>query len=131
MIRVEEDQVDVTDEMVYLYESKPFTGISYELDNDVLVSEISYKEGVLHGVSKSWYPCGYPLSEEYYENGGLHGIKKEWFENGKIKSEAKYEHGIVVQKNDWNSTGDLIKKYVLLETDPGYELLQLRRSNRN
>ncbi|GLR69182.1 toxin-antitoxin system YwqK family antitoxin [Agaribacter marinus] len=131
MIRVAEDQIDVTDEMVYLYESKPFTGISYELDDDVLISEISYKEGSLHGASKSWYSDGTPYTEEYYVDGGLHGMKIEWFKNGLKKSEACYEYGIVVKKNDWNSTGDLIKEYVLRETDPGYELLHLRRSNRN
>ena len=114
-----------------------FTGIAYiEIDDNQLVAEYNYKNGVLHGF-KIWYDSG-KLKEDgncidgdvnkwtmqsWYKNGNLHrkenmsNIKKgsiqkgsgtEWYDNGQLKEEVIFEDGVMIKIACWDLNGGSI-----------------------
>lgn len=129
--KVYEEQIDITDEMVCLYEGKPFTGVVVDEDNGRVIGETHYKDGLQDGVSRAWFMNGQLQSETRFVENSRHGLDKKWYENGAKKSEIRYEHGVVARQIDWDLNGNVTKDYELKEGDPGYELLELRRGSRS
>jgi len=58
-----------------------------------LVQEERYKDGVLQGLSKRYYPGGNISELFYYENNKIQGIFKSFFPSGKLKEEIHYKDG--------------------------------------
>lgn len=57
-----------------------------------LIAEETYKENVLHGESKTYYPQNDQLAElALFENGLRQGKAIRWFEDGKLLSEINYQ----------------------------------------
>jgi antitoxin component YwqK of YwqJK toxin-antitoxin module len=54
--------------------------------NGQLLREISYVNGVAHGLCKYYYKNGQLMYEKPYVNGVLHGLYKQWYNNGKDRS---------------------------------------------
>ena len=106
------------DKGLFYYEGKLFTGIGIDMWNEKqLKSEISFKNGKIDGVARSYHEngnlqsqrfwkegkgdgefkvyseSGQLLKEGTYKNGQMDGIWKEYFENGKLKAEMSYTDG--------------------------------------
>ncbi|WP_299589485.1 hypothetical protein [uncultured Microbulbifer sp.] len=128
--RISEDQIDFSDEMVCLYKGKPFTGVVFDEDAGQVIGETQYKDGMLDGITRTWFRNRQLRSESCFVENRRHGPDKEWYESGVMKSDTMYEHGIIVKKVDWDLDGKIIKSYELMEDDPGFELLELRRKSR-
>ncbi|MCG9768450.1 hypothetical protein L1D59_07490 [Pseudoalteromonas piscicida] len=127
MKKINDDLLDVSDQMVYLYDGKPFTGVGVEESDGRLISETHYLDGMQHGTSKEWFPSGALNIETEFVKSVRHGVSREWFDTGEQQSYTLYEFGIVVEQKVWSEKGELLKDYKLLESDPGFELLELRR----
>ena len=128
MSRVKDEDLDYSDDQLALYDDYLFSGLAYEYEDSVLISEIFYKDGMLHDPSKTWYPSGKPFTEEIYMNNSRHGEFREWFESGSLKLLTLYEYGIVVKRTEWSPSGEVIKDYELLPSDRWYNLVVLRRT---
>jgi antitoxin component YwqK of YwqJK toxin-antitoxin module len=131
MKRINDDLLDMTDELVYLYEGELFTGIGFELGLDNrIISEISYKNGFQEGPARDWYESGELQSEAYYKENSLHGASKEWYKNGKIKSEALYEFGVPLEYKEWDEDGKVVNEFQLSKDDIRFKLLEDLKKSR-
>lgn len=131
MIRVDEDTLEYTNESIYMWQGKPFTGIGYEcLPNGDLISEVSYVDGIQRGIAREWYSSGQLHVEEHYIDGSKHGECREWFENGQLKIEAVYEFSILVKQKMWDEKGRLVKVFEIDEGDSLYSTLKVFRETR-
>ena len=93
-MRVPVDELDYSDQHIYLYEGQPFTGIAYEaLPDGQVVAEEAYVDGGLKGLSREWYPTGALKSEGYYKSGAPHSAK-EWCQDGILNLECLYEYAM-------------------------------------
>ena len=74
-------------------------------NNGNLLAEISYKEGKLHGRCVVYYPNGLLHNEKHFNEGRLHGIFRAWDEDGALFFEIQYaddmQHGFdkIYRKN--------------------------------
>lgn len=71
-----------------------------------------YKDGILNGVCKYWYPNGQLESVEPYEKGQLNGNVMRYFENGQKKALIPMKDGLRsggAGELFWNKNGKLIK----------------------
>jgi antitoxin component YwqK of YwqJK toxin-antitoxin module len=128
MNRVNADEIELTNDYVYLWDGRPFTGIAFELDDhENIVSEIEFRNGLQMGTTRAYYPKGRLKREAQYENATLHGFARDWNEEGLVTSEEEYERGICIRRKTRDSTGNLSISYELKETDPQFEILRLLR----
>lgn len=128
IIRINFDELDFTDDLINTWNGKPFTGIAFEYNGQgKLISEVSFVDGIEHGIARDWYPSGQLKKETYLMWGGLHGVSREWFENGRLKSEAYGEYAILIKRKIWDEDGNLILDKHISENDPLYKILQSRR----
>ncbi|WP_371367096.1 Putative antitoxin YwqK [Sporomusa rhizae] len=90
-------------------EGKPFTGLSYELyDNGMLTHYCYFVDGFKHGDYIEFYKNGNIKSRQYMKYGTIRGKEETWYESGEIKSVAEYEFGICLSCKEWDKKGDLI-----------------------
>lgn len=126
-LKINWDELYLTDNDIMLWQEKPFTGISVENIRGTLIGEEAYVNGLKHGSSKSWHHSGMLKSEGQYTRGTLDGICRTWFENGKLNSEKKYEFSILVSEEVWDIDGNLTETYQISEQHPYYDTLMKRR----
>ena len=132
MINVNLDELDITDDLIHIWDGHPFTGTAYEYnDQGKLIAEISFVDGIEHGITREWYPSGQLKEETHLRWSGLHGVSRKWYENGHLKSEAHGEYGILVKNKEWDKDGNLIIEKKIDEQDPLYELLIKRRKKKS
>lgn len=43
-----------------------------------------YRNGVRHGVYRTWYPSGRPYEERHYLDGREEGLQRSWTEDGEL-----------------------------------------------
>lgn len=77
---------------VYYYNGKPYTGISIDLFEDkTRMQEISWRNGLLHGVKSEYFPGGKLLRAQIsFTDGRRNGYFVYYHDNGKIKLSGKY-----------------------------------------
>jgi len=120
--------ISVNDDLIYLYEGKPFTGVGCEYWPDGrLRSEITYVDGMEDGWSRDWYENGVLMSETQYRRGCAVGANREWQENGRLKLEERIEHGFLVESKEWNENGQLVNEYDIRNDNSNFPLLQQAR----
>lgn len=71
-------------------------------DNGKLFSEITLREGKLHGIIKRWYENGQLQYEHQYHEGQIHGIAKGWYKDGKLWYTSYFLYGSKVNKRKYN-----------------------------
>lgn len=59
----------------------------------VVLSEVEYKNDVIHGISRQYYQSGNVLSTTYYENGKPNGKFTAYYESGIKQLETDYLNG--------------------------------------
>ncbi len=69
-------------------------GYYIKLYHDQLISLISYKDGVKHGSSYSWYLTGQRQYEQLFMEDKLHGFYTHWNINGDIIEIIRYSNGL-------------------------------------
>jgi antitoxin component YwqK of YwqJK toxin-antitoxin module len=126
---IDDDDLYLAEDGSYEYQGKPFTGTArLRARNGVVVSEINYVDGLLHGLARYWYPSGEPRGEEHFEGNGRTGPSREWYPTGQLKRETAFEYSVRVRERQWNEAGELMEDYVLTEDQPVFRTLQkLRR----
>ncbi len=90
-------------------EAKPFTGLMtdfYPGGGRLLLCQIS--NGLLNGVSETWYTNGQMQVREHFKNGISDGLREKWYENGARQSQATISEGKVVGTfRSWHDNGQL------------------------
>ncbi|MGN6110116.1 MAG: toxin-antitoxin system YwqK family antitoxin [Kofleriaceae bacterium] len=71
-------------------------GAWIERDGRFLV-ERTYRDGVLHGPSRSWHPDGHLALEASYADGKLHGDWRRYDASGHLTAEREYRDGAIWQ----------------------------------
>ena len=102
VVKLENAYVDDKGIVYVIGEKAPFTGIveNYKVPpisegDSVLEGKIPFKNGVMEGYSKLYYPSGKLASVATFKNGKVEGIQKDYYENGKIKREISHKNGVV------------------------------------
>lgn len=62
-------------------------------DGKSILAEENYKNGVLNGVSKTYYLTGKITEFSHFKNGKLHGSLKRYADNGILLDDLNYENG--------------------------------------
>lgn len=128
MKRVNINDIEFTNDYLYLFHGVPYTGIGFELDSDGrLISEVEFQNGMQHGITKMYYPLGRLQREAHYRYNTLHGFVREWTIDGVLELEEEYELGICLRRKVRSDAGELQICYEIDEVSPQYELLQMLR----
>jgi antitoxin component YwqK of YwqJK toxin-antitoxin module len=79
-------------------------------DNGMLLRDTCYKKDKLHGICKEMHSgTGIVKSIEEYKDDVLHGTRREWFPNGKLKMEGTYQEGkLIGQYCVWHQSGHVL-----------------------
>ena len=100
VVKMENAYVDDKGIVYVIGEKTPFTGIveNYKVPpisegDSVLEGKIPFKNGVIEGSSKLYYPSGKLASVATFKNGKVEGVQKDYYEDGKLKLEALYKNG--------------------------------------
>lgn len=97
---------------------KPFTGIVVGRAREGYRTQIfryqkQYKDGLLNGECKFWYPNGKLESLEPYKNGQINGTVVRYYDNGQMKASIPMKNGMrggSAGEFFWDRTGKLIKR---------------------
>ena len=102
VVKMENAYVDDKGIVYVIGEKTPFTGIveNYKVPpisegDSVLEGKIPFKNGVIEGSSKLYYPSGKLASVATFKNGKVEGVQKDYYENGKLKVELPFKNGII------------------------------------
>ena len=77
--------VRVGEQNLMHHDSVPFTGSSHEyFSNGQLGFEWAYRDGLRHGISKSWSPDGVLVHEVLWLNGERTSTETRWEPNGEL-----------------------------------------------
>ena len=113
---------------LFLLHQKPFTGTTIDYFEDGRkMCEVSFKDGRMHGVARSWHQNGTKSDETHWLNGARHGKSCDWFENGEVKVEADFEYGVLMKKTEWDAEGNVIKRFER-QDDSLYQKVLRRRA---
>jgi antitoxin component YwqK of YwqJK toxin-antitoxin module len=105
-----------TREMVQKYgrwykigETNCYTGLMVDHHpGGMLCSRSQISDGLLNGVSETWYTNGQMQAREYYKVGVSDGLREKWHENGSRMSEATIVEGKVIGTfRSWHDNGKL------------------------
>ncbi len=129
---IKQNVVENSSEATYykLLEEKEFADSDRTLEKIYLTSGqiisfrsyIDYKNNMLHGKSKEWYPNGELKLVAFYNNNSLDGTFKYYWENGQLKYEEEYDNGILIsgEKYDNEGKGDEHEEaYLIMPEFPG------------
>ncbi len=113
--RIDIDDPDVTmdeGERLY-YRSIPFTGEVVEYQRSVLVSLITYKEGIEDGPIRAWYMDGNLSSEGVMREGFPAGEFQRWHPNGRLAARTiMSDNGLrQLAQFEWDEEGNLTKEW--------------------
>jgi antitoxin component YwqK of YwqJK toxin-antitoxin module len=124
--RVLDEELDYDNtRMLYLYEGKPFTGVSFDPydDGEGVEYESTFLDGMHHGYDRRWYKPGVlAYDRPFFYNMG-HGIAREWHSNGQLILGSEAEYGVCLWKKKWNKKGELFEEYKLEEGTTNHDLL--------
>lgn len=102
VVKMENAYVDDKGIVYVIGEKTPFTGIveNYKVPpisegDSVLEGKIPFKNGVIEGSSKLYYPSGKLASVATFKNGKVEGVQKDYYENGNLKREIPHKNGII------------------------------------
>ena len=102
VVKMENAYVDDKGIVYVIGEKTPFTGIveNYKVPpisegDSVLEGKIPFKNGVIEGSSKLYYPSGKLASVATFKNGKVEGLQRDYYENGKLKVELPFKNGVV------------------------------------
>ena len=97
-------------------DEKPFTGFvtgrgREDYRTQICRYEKQYKDGILNGTCKFWYPNGKLESVEPYKNGQINGNVIRYYDNGQMKARIPIRNGVRAGSAGeffWDKKGKLI-----------------------
>jgi hypothetical protein len=117
-----------------------FTGIKKYYSKDLLIKEVTFRNGVRQGEMKSFYQGGQLRQTFWYENGlredssrwyylegqvfrstpyrhdTIHGIQKQYYRNGRLKARLNYFRGFrTPELEEFTTDGKLVKGYPVID----------------
>jgi antitoxin component YwqK of YwqJK toxin-antitoxin module len=89
--------------------TNPFTGIMVDRYPDGSpLSRCDISNGLLNGLSETWYTNGQIQVREHFKSGISHGLREKWHENGARLSQATIVEGKVTGTfQSWHDNGQL------------------------
>ncbi len=126
-LRVSSENLEYTEDGLYFYEGKPFTGVEVFEENGWIQGEHELRQGLKWGLQRSWYRPGVREEEAECAWGGYHGSVRKWHWNGHLALDGEFEHGIRVRVKEWDEDGKLTEDYTIQPTDSWYDTLQMYR----
>lgn len=129
MVRVPEAELRYDAERgLHCLGARPFTGVAWTTWPDGSpMSESTYEDGLLSGLSRGWWPSGVLEVESHYALGALHGRSRQWYTSGRLAEDERWEHGILVTARRWSEDGALVEALELSPSDPAWASLMLAR----
>jgi len=113
-----------------------YTGIKQYFSGDLLLKEVTFKNGVRQGVTKTYYQGGQLYQTYWYENGlredsakwyylegrvfrstpmkhdTIDGIQKQYYKNGHLRAKLTFIKGLRSPRiEEYNQNGKLIRDY--------------------
>lgn len=113
-----------------------YTGIKKYYSKDLLIKEVTFKNGVRHGEMRTFYQGGQLYQTFWYENGlrqdsakwhylegqvfrstpykndTVNGIQKQYYRNGRVKAKLEYVKGVRTPFiEEYTQEGRLVKNY--------------------
>jgi antitoxin component YwqK of YwqJK toxin-antitoxin module len=128
--RVPDSELDFDDDLIYRWRGELFTGVGFEESPDGALSEASYEYGVQQGPARDWYPSGDLKGESHFHDNVQHGVTREYSQEGSLLMESFYEYGILVEKRERGSSGEMSTTYVLAPDEETYRTLERYRRER-
>jgi len=94
----------------YLLDGNLFTGVAVDYRPDgSKATEVSFRDGIQHGLMIGWHPNGVKRSETMYVEGRAEGVRREWYDNGQLKLENTIgKRGELLASKQWDETGILV-----------------------
>ena len=101
------DDEDPYDPDRYWYRGAPYTGDVYATNaSGAVIEEFSVRNGVVHGVERSWYGDGTPKTEVRVDRGRAIGTARYWHPNGRPAEERDFDdRGRIVARRRWTDDG--------------------------
>lgn len=124
-----------------------YTGIKQFMSGEFMVSEVTFKNGIREGVTKTFYKSGRLQRTYWYENGlrqdsscwfyeegqlfrttpfvndTMNGIQKQYYRTGEIKAKLGYKNGFRTDFfQEFTREGKLVKGYpeVIIKQEDNY-----------
>lgn len=89
----------------------PVEGILYErYPGGSLNYYCFYRDGIPSGEQVRFYESGKIMSHCFMDTGTIDGEYIEWYENGKIKLKEVCKYGLVLQMQEFDESGNIIKE---------------------
>jgi len=126
-LRIPDDEIDFSDDLIYFYAGKRFTGVSYDDVPGYGLSEITYLDGLQEGPARDWYASGQLKSEANFHRNVRHGVSREWAESGELQKEDLYEFGVHVRSHVFGDCGEVTVAFELSDESPNFALLKQMR----
>lgn len=106
-MRVNIDDLDVDDDLQYLYNGEPFTGEAVETaPTGEVIALTNFRDGIEHGPQWGWYRDGSKKSEITVVNGRAVGTAREWHPNGQLAEESDFnDRGEKSRMRRWHEDG--------------------------
>ncbi len=91
-------------------DGKYYSGFIYALNtNNDSMAVSCYLNGLLHGITKKWYPGKQLMEKRHYENGKKNGSQVAFWENGNKRFEFIAKNDAYEgEMKEWNIEGKLI-----------------------
>jgi len=111
ILKVSSDKLEfIEDGAIAHFEGKAFTGIATSsYPNGEIATEISYQDGMRHGVETRYHENGIKRFEGRFHQNQLVGVFEEWYPNGKKRSEVLWQDGKRVSIREWSETGEILR----------------------
>jgi hypothetical protein len=109
-----------TEAAVVLLDGRPVSGaLVSEGDGVQLAKRTMYRDGVRHGVARSWYENGQLAYERRFREGTEVGTHRGWYYDGQLKFDYRFRDGVLEGiARDWFADGTLYKDF---RYEHGYE----------
>ena len=131
-----------------------YTGIKKYVSDGKVLKEVSFKNGIRYGETRTFYPGGQLYQTIWYENDvredsarwyytdgpvfratpykndTVHGIQKQYYRNGKVKAKIGFEKGLrTPYLEEFTQEGRLINNYpeVVVKINDEYQVKGLYR----
>ena len=105
--RVDFDEIEFNDDDLAFLNGEPFTGIVVAVHPNGARAENGYRNGVIEGLQRKWYPSGQLEKEGIVVCGQGTSTVTEWYENGQMKRRAYCRFGFPVRVQEWTQHGQL------------------------
>jgi len=71
---VKYDELEYLPEEIFLFDSRPFTGVAIDRnDSGAVISKMPFIDGLEHGIARAWHANGRLSLERPYIHGESHG----------------------------------------------------------